>query len=290
MESGQQHHPNKVDYLRQTERSPHASISFTAHYTGQMWQKLGWSHPALATAKGRWLHRLVAPVEWLVTKIFHTSMGHTLMVRHQLIDDRITAFLQTYPNAQLVEIAAGLSPRGWRFLQQYPDLTYVEVDLPNMAAQKKQRLAQIEGKTPKVLAVDLLQDDLTPIFSKFDVHKPVLVIAEGLINYFSLPVLAQLSQRLAEQLKPFTVGTWITENYPLADHAKIAWLINQSSRSLRLLSRSQFSFYFDKPKPAIHFFNQQGFSQVDVWQPSQFQQVNNSQHLGDLVWVLQMQV
>jgi len=44
----------------------------------------------------------------------------------------------------VIEVAAGLSPRGWRFRRRYGDrLTYVEADLPAMAARKRGALERM---------------------------------------------------------------------------------------------------------------------------------------------------
>ena len=63
---------------------------------------------------------------------------------------------------QVVEIACGLSPRGWRFAQRYGErITYVEADLPGMAARKRAALDRIGCLSDhhRVVAVDALRDD-----------------------------------------------------------------------------------------------------------------------------------
>ena len=46
--------------------------------------------------------------------------------------------------SQVIEIAAGMSARGWRFANRYGDaITYVEADLPAMAERKRRALARI---------------------------------------------------------------------------------------------------------------------------------------------------
>ena len=47
----------------------------------------------------------------------------------------------------MVEVAAGLSPRGWRFANRFGDrITYVEADLPGMLANKRRILAELGGE------------------------------------------------------------------------------------------------------------------------------------------------
>lgn len=271
-----------------TETSPHASISFTAHYTGEMWQKLGLSHPALATQTGRQLHRLVYPLECFAKLFFGVSMGKTLTVRHSLIDSRIEYYLSKNPDVQIVEFAAGLSPRGWRFLQKYEQLRYIEIDLADMSALKEQRAAHLPRPIPEFYSADVLEDNLDVLFNQLDTNKPLLIISEGLINYFSLPLLSQLTQKIALQTQKFKHAMWITENYPFSDKPSYNQLVKMASKSLGFLSRSNFSFYFDNPASSIDFFKTHGFSHVDIFQPSQMQQAENNAHLGDTVWVIEL--
>ena len=113
--------------------SAHRHISFTAHYTGYIWYSMGISHPVFATRKGKLLAKLVHPLESWAEKHVGGSMRTTLKQRHQMIDDHLSALIQQYPNLQVLEIASGLSPRGWSFRQQYPEIDYRELDLPDMA-------------------------------------------------------------------------------------------------------------------------------------------------------------
>jgi O-methyltransferase involved in polyketide biosynthesis len=52
--------------------------------------------------------------------------------------------IQEYPNLQVLEIACGLSPRGWWFRQHYPDICYRELDLPDMAQTKQKHYNKLK--------------------------------------------------------------------------------------------------------------------------------------------------
>ncbi|MDA1255585.1 MAG: leucine carboxyl methyltransferase, partial [Proteobacteria bacterium] len=93
--------------------SKHRHISFTAHYTGYIWYQMGISHPALATAKGKTLAALVHPIESWAEKYVGGSMRTTLKQRHTMLDHDLQELIQQYPDIQVLEIACGLSPRGW---------------------------------------------------------------------------------------------------------------------------------------------------------------------------------
>ncbi|ENW94731.1 class I SAM-dependent methyltransferase [Acinetobacter dispersus] len=271
--------------------SKHRHISFTAHYTGYIWYQMGISHPALATAKGKTLAALVHPIESWAEKYVGGSMRTTLKQRHSILDNHLKELIEQHPNLQVLEIACGLSPRGWWFRQHYPNITYRELDLPDMAATKQAALQQIESNVDEVLSVDLFTDAFAAAFEVFDQQRPLVIISEGLINYFEKPMLQQLIQAIANYGQNFKELRYLTDIYPEPTQNKLATIIWNSSRLLKWMSRSAFSFHFKNPAEVENFFQEAGFNQVEVLQPKQFFEQatleNTQQHLGDLVWVIQ---
>lgn len=271
--------------------SKHRHISFTAHYTGYIWYQMGISHPALVTAKGKTLAALVHPIESWAEKYVGGSMRTTLKQRHSMLDTHLKVLIEQHPHLQVLEIACGLSPRGWWFRQHYPDITFRELDLPDMAATKQAALQQIETHADEVLSVDLFTDAFATAFETFDPNRPLVIISEGLINYFDKPLLQQLIKSIAIYGNRFKELHYLTDIYPEPTQNKLTTIIWNSSRLLKWMSRSAFSFHFKTPAEVEQFFNEAGFKQVEVLQPKQFfEQVkleNNDQHLGDLVWMIQ---
>ncbi|NNP68000.1 class I SAM-dependent methyltransferase [Acinetobacter sp. Ac_5812] len=271
--------------------SKHRHISFTAHYTGYIWYQMGISHPALATAKGKTLAALVHPIESWAEKYVGGSMRTTLKQRHRMLDSHLKELIEQHPDLQVLEIACGLSPRGWWFRQHYPNITYRELDLPDMAATKQAALQQIESHVDEVLSVDLFTDAFAAAFEVFDPQRPLVIMSEGLINYFEKPMLQQLIQAIANYGQNFKELHYLTDIYPEPTQNKLATIIWNSSRLLKWMSRSAFSFHFKNPAEVENFFQASGFNQVEVLQPKQFFEQatleNTQQHLGDLVWVIQ---
>ncbi len=284
--------------------SPHRHISFTAHYTGYIWFQEGISHPALASRKGHFFAGLMAPFESLAEHTIGDSMRTTLRQRHTLIDRRLDHWLAQYPDAQILEIAAGLSPRGWRYRQAHPGLTYVEADLPAMAAAKRQALAGLENPPPRIEGVDLFSEEFTALLDSFDAARPLIIISEGLINYFSKAMLHELWTVLASGLARFTQGIYLTDLYPEPVTRRLAKVIWQSSKLLRYFSRSAFAFHFISPREVETALHAAGFVSVDVMQPHSALPADSKQqlshaaviatassdpdvHQGDLVWVIE---
>lgn len=280
--------------------SKHRHISFTAHYTGYIWYKMGISHQQFATAQGKFLAQLAHPFESCAEKFLGGSMRSTLKTRHQLLDAQLKQLLADDPQLQVLEIAAGLSPRGWWFRQHYPELNYRELDLPAMAQTKQHALAQIEAHSPEVMAFDLFSDEFKQAFEHFNPEHGLVVISEGLINYFDKTLLQQLIQSIALHGQQFQHLHYLTDLYPEPIKHKLANVIWSSSKLLKLMSRSAFSFHFVSPHQVKAFFQQAGFQQIQVIQPTAehgshsvadatANSNSDDEHLGDLVWVVHAQ-
>lgn len=272
--------------------SEHRHISFTAHYTGYIWYTMGISHPVFATSKGKMLAKLVHPLESWAEKFVGGSMRTTLKQRHRMIDQHLTQLIEQHPDLQVLEIASGLSPRGWNFRKKFPDIDYRELDLPDMAKVKTLALRQIDANSPEVLSVDLFTADFEQAFHVFDPNRPLVVISEGLINYFNKDMLLQLLQAIYRYGQNFKELHYLTDIYPEPVKNKLANFIWASSKLLKWMSKSAFSFHFIDPQQAQDFFQQAGFEQVSIVQPQQYFQnpavpfTSNEEHLGDLVWMI----
>src|SRR5215212_5141939 len=119
-------------------RSHPEAISPTAHYTGYVWYAHGQSHDAFATKTGRLMYRALRGANRFASAVKLPSLEGMLLARHRLIDQRLTDAIEGGMVSQIVEVACGLSPRGWRFSKRYGDaITYVEADLPGMLANKR---------------------------------------------------------------------------------------------------------------------------------------------------------
>ncbi|MBJ9985596.1 class I SAM-dependent methyltransferase [Acinetobacter sp. S40] len=272
--------------------SKHRHISFTAHYTGYIWYQMGISHQAFATKKGKSLAALVHPLESWAEKYVGGSMRSTLKQRHTLLDDQLKTLIEQHPQLQVLEIASGLSPRGWWFRQHYPKIIYRELDLPDMAQTKQAALQQIETNAPEMLSVDLFTEEFKQAFDLFNPSFPLVVISEGLINYFEKPLLAQLVQSIAQYGNQFQELHYLTDLYPEPVKNKLANIIWSSSKLLKWMSRSAFSFHFTTPADVEKFFADNGFNDVEVTQPKSYfdsestHQPHADEHLGDLVWTI----
>ncbi|RJG12128.1 class I SAM-dependent methyltransferase [Pseudomonas cavernicola] len=256
-------------------RTDSAHISPSAHYTGYVWYRHQLADPAFATTFGRWVHGLLAPITWGARVGFGLDIENFLLQRHLLIDARLTAAIEQGGVRQVVEIACGLSPRGQRFCQRYPELRYLEADLPAMAARKR-LLLHSEGwlnGLHQVQSVNILAEQgaqsLTALFAGLDHNEPVLVITEGLVNYFERPVIEGFWTRLAQQLNQFPQGTYLTELYPdLREHPRyrqLRWGVGLVGR----LTRGNYPLHYRNAEEIVAAFSNCGFRATQVLDPSE---------------------
>lgn len=251
-----------------------SSISFTAHYTGYVWHHYGLSGPAFATTRGRLFYTLLLPFESLARCIIGSDIKTTLLQRHFLIDRELDTLIAARPDLQILEIACGLSPRGHRFTQKHRGIRYVEADLPGMVARKQPLLASLHslGDAHRIVRCNILEqgsdDSLEKVIAReFDTGRPLIIITEGLVNYFDLATISGVWQRMAAALRPFPLAGYITDVYPEVQGHRFAGIIRASNKSLRVVSRSRFTLHFASDADAARHFSHLGFRQVDVLDP-----------------------
>jgi O-methyltransferase involved in polyketide biosynthesis len=194
------------------------AISPTAHYTGYVWARNGLSHPLLRTAEGRVLYESMRPLNLITGRVLGVSLEPYLLARHRAIDARLHAAIESGTVSQVIEVASGLSPRGWRFTGEYGDrITYLETDLPGMASRKRDALEQIGalGEHHRVYELDALRDDgpdsLAEVASTLDPSRGVAIITEGLLSYLGTDAVMGIWTRFATALHGFPEGRYISD-------------------------------------------------------------------------------
>jgi O-methyltransferase involved in polyketide biosynthesis len=194
-------------------------ISPTAHYTGHVWARNGLSHPQLETREGRLMFDALQPVMVASRTIGGATLEAYLLARHRAIDALLERAIEAGEVSQVIEVAAGMSPRGWRLRRRYGDrLLYVEADLPAMAARKRAALERIGslGDRHRVREVDALRDDdgpgsLAAVAAELDRGEGLAVVTEGLLGYLPTDAVEALWRRFAQTLGAFAAGRYISD-------------------------------------------------------------------------------
>jgi O-methyltransferase involved in polyketide biosynthesis len=194
------------------------AISPTAHYTGQVWVQAGLSPAAFATKEGAVFYQSLRPMNAVSRAMGGPSIEQVLLARHRTIDHQLTRAIEAGTIRSVIEIACGLSGRGARFAQRHPEtLTYVEADLPAMAARKRDLLAAagLGSDRHRVVDIDALKDDgptsLAEIAAELDPAGGVAIITEGLLNYFPVAEVTGMWRRFATVLSRFPAGLYLAD-------------------------------------------------------------------------------
>jgi len=257
-------------------------ISFTAHYTGHVWYKNNLSKKSFTTPFGALAYQSLRPLNYCTNMLVGLSLEATLLQRHHIINYRLTDLIENHGITQIVELACGLSPRGREFTQRYPEITYIEADLPDMSAQKQKLLDVLnkkedvsqDSKNHQVHSCNILEEDspmsIENIFKNFDPKKPIVVITEGLVNYFDLPTIESFWKRLAHQLKRFSSGYYfadiITDDPKLPSYT----ILKLGAELIGKLARGAVPLHYNSDETVIEGFKLQGFENVTVHSPDTY--------------------
>ena len=243
-------------------------IGPTAHYTGYVWARSGLSHPALATTEGRILFDALQPAMLVSRAIGGPTLEDYLLARHRAIDALLERAIESGEVSQVIEVACGLSPRGWRFANRYGDrLRYVEADLPEMAARKRAALEEIGSLAEhhQVREVDALKDDgpgsLSAVTAELDPHQGLAIITEGLLGYLPTDAVNGIWRRFAGALHEFPAGRYISDLH-------LGGAVTPTVRAFRLLLsafvRGGVYLHFDDPAGAEAALRTAGFATARV--------------------------
>jgi len=196
-----------------------ARISPTAHYTGYVWARNGLSHPELATREGRLLFDSLQPAMVGSRAIGGATLESYLLARHRAIDALLERAIGAGEISQVIEVAAGLSPRGWRLRRRYGDrLVYIETDLPGMAERKRAALERIGSLSERhrVRILDAVRDDdgpgsLAAVAGDLDRREGLAIVTEGLLGYLPTEAVDAIWRRFADTLAGFSRGRYVSD-------------------------------------------------------------------------------
>ena len=162
--------------------------------------------------------------------------------------------------SQVLELAAGLSPRGMELAQR--GVMYVEADLAESTTLKREVVTAILGWVPKSLhlcaasVIDRAQ--LLRCCSPFATGQPLAVITEGLLRYLTFEEKTHLAANVHEILKRYG-GWWITPDIHLRSWAQRQSPIYRQTEQ-KTLGRNLDSNYFTDLDHAQGFFERCGFA------------------------------
>ncbi len=234
-----------------------------------MWARNGLSHPELETVEGRILFDSLQPAMIASRLAGGPTLETYLLARHRAIDALLESAIERGGVSQVIEVACGLSPRGWRFARRYGErIVYVEADLPEMAARKQRALGRMGALSEhhRVREVDALRGDdgpgsLAAITAELDPERGLAIITEGLLGYLSTDAVDAIWRRFARTLSRFPDGRYISDLH-------LGGTVTPQVRVFRLLLsafvRGRVYLHFSDPREAEAALAAAGFGSADV--------------------------
>ncbi len=190
---------------------------------------------------------------------------------------------------QVLEIAAGLSPRGLSMTEN-PDVVYVATDLSHILKQAKAVteaiLAKLNIARPNLyfrIVNTLDREDLLQAATPFQSGKPVAIITEGLLPYLSRAEKMLLAGNIHELLKKYG-GIWITsdvntkESFKNLSHTdeKIRSRMRQRIKNLSAATgRNMGDNIFLDETDMRQFFTKAGFTIEEYSNPAVFEDLSS---------------
>lgn len=247
-------------------------ISPTAHYTGYVWARSGLGPRELATVEGALAYWALQPAMVAARLIKQPTLPDALVARHAAIDHLLREAIDAGEITQIVEIAAGFSPRGTVLAAEYGhDITYIEADLPPMAAMKRAELSEMGALSDhhQVVDIDALAEagelSLRSVFSRLDPAQGTAVVTEGLLPYLAEADVRALWHRIGGQKDGVSRLIYVSDLYLRADGA--GSLEDAASSLLKSFVRSPVERHFTDAKSAEQALRNAGFNQAEVLLP-----------------------
>jgi O-methyltransferase involved in polyketide biosynthesis len=212
------------------------------------------------------------PINAVSTTLGGPSLESYLLARHRAIDALLDKAINEHGVTQVIEVAAGLSPRGWRFTQRYGDrLTYIEADLPGMTARKRRALQQMASLNDRhrVVEVDALRDrgptSISAVAADLDHESGLAIITEGLLGYLDTESVDGIWRRFARTLSGFASGRYISDlHLGSVQNAQI----RAFRAALSVFVRGQVHLHFDNAQQAEGALRDAGFAQAKLYRAS----------------------
>jgi O-methyltransferase involved in polyketide biosynthesis len=207
------------------------------------------------------------------------SLEKVLLARHVVIDHLLAEAIERGEIGQVVEVAAGLSPRGYLMSQRFRDrgLVYIEGDLPGMAARKRAIFTESgleSAKNHHIVELNALIDDGADSIGGvcgplLDPNVGTAVITEGLINYFDTATVEGMWARFARFLGGYPRGVYLSDLHTEGQARAVPGAM-LFKRMLAVVARGTVHLHFDDGSGARDALGRAGFADVHTHDPASF--------------------
>jgi len=249
-------------------------ISISAHYTGYIWYKNGLSHQQFVTPMGRAAYWALKPMNGFMQLMVGASIDTFLLQRHFVLDHLVEQAIEE-GYEQVVELAAGLSSRGYLIKQAHPDVHYVEGDLPGMSARKAELLDKLARQSGHITQPCNILDEsgfqsIETLLVGLDKSKKTLIITEGLVNYFDLETIRKVWSRMAVAMNGFPQARYITEVYPKLEQHPSYRYVKVAQKVVGFFTQGEYPLHYNSNEAMQQGFLEDGFASVSVTAPEDY--------------------
>jgi O-methyltransferase involved in polyketide biosynthesis len=241
-------------------------LSLTAHFNAQVWVRQGVPFAeCFDTRKGRALFRLLEPLFRVAARAGYPTPLTFLAQRHHIMD----GVIQRLEPVQLVELAAGLCPRGLAWAQREGSIV-IESDLAPVVRLKRAMVGASVPRGYHLAALDLVASrdyagDLEPALKR---SCSTVVITEGILPYFSLALVRHVFRSVAALLRACGGGVYLTDVHHQQELDRLGPLARVFWEGLQLSTRTPRHRMIEDREQGTRLLRSAGFEAVDVHDPS----------------------
>jgi O-methyltransferase involved in polyketide biosynthesis len=197
--------------------------------------------------------------------------------------------IQRYPNAQVLELAAGFSLHGTTLAEKYPKIEYFETDYSREIIEVKKDVIEsqlLKRKLPNLHFAQgnaLDEGSIKCVLADADPGRPLLIYNEGLMAYLSDAEKEKLATIIKDLQQRFNGGAWITPDPALsaerrnrlATFAKSMSNKGFSKKAEEIAGQKYDDYGFKSENDADEFFASQGFQIERFPQPTDLHSFKN---------------
>ncbi len=246
-------------------------IGWTALYTAAVWAGLGVAGAErFVTRRGKFLKWLIAWGGGLLGLRGRYSVTNLFLAPRYL---GINTLLTQRQPSQIIELAAGLSARGYEWARNNAG-RYVEVDQPAVISAKE-KIVGGRSHLPQnffLVSADLRQPDwVSKVLPRVDRAMPTLIICEGLTGYLNQEALSGLLSSIRELAACFNEATvWLDLYLKLdkAAHGRVFWAMLPAQIFWRL-GRAPMRMFLRDAEHIKQVLAANGFKTQHLWSSSE---------------------
>ncbi|MDW8300757.1 MAG: class I SAM-dependent methyltransferase, partial [Anaerolineae bacterium] len=153
-------------------------------------------------------------------------------------------------------------PRPWQLANEFPQLRVTEVDLPEVIAEKQKRFARARLTLPPNLKMRSADLGTKPLSEVLGGEKADVILAEGLLPYFTLDVVQRIAAGVRQSLK--AGGVFIADIMTKEIMAELGRGAARQAVALFRRNAGNWLGVLDEPSHAQRLFSAVGYSRVET--------------------------